>query len=49
MALTLSPATSKMSPADKSWLSETVRSLRARLLKDLSDGLESTYRLGIAA
>lgn len=39
----------RMSPQAKTWLSETVRSLRARLLKDLQDGLESTYRMSIPA
>ena len=46
---TVNRPSSRMSPAAKSWLAETVRSLRARLLKDLNDGLESTYRLGIPA
>lgn len=36
-----------MSPQAKSWLSDTVRSLRATLLKDLQDGLQETYRLSI--
>ncbi len=39
----------KMSSKAKSWLSETIRGLRDRLIKDLNDGLESTYRLSIAA
>ena len=46
---TLSRSRAQMSSTAKSWLSDTVRSLRARLIKDLNDGLESTYRLGIPA
>jgi len=38
-----------MSPAAKSWLSETVRALRERLLQDLSNELQSAYRLSIPA
>lgn len=36
-----------MSAAAKSWLSSTVRGLRERLLKDLGDAVESTYRMGL--
>jgi hypothetical protein len=39
----------QMSSQAKSWLSDTVRELRARLLKDLGDGLESRFRLAIPA
>jgi len=49
LTLALNNAAYRMSPAAKSWLSDTVRSLRARLIKDLKDGLESTYRLSIPA
>lgn len=38
----------RMSPAARSWLSDTVRALRQRLIKDLKDGLESSYPLSIA-
>ncbi|MBI3929086.1 MAG: BREX-6 system adenine-specific DNA-methyltransferase PglX [Armatimonadetes bacterium] len=37
----------EMTPAAKAWLSSTIRALRQRLLKDLRDELESTYRLSI--
>lgn len=36
-----------MSSAAKTWLSNTVRSLRERLLKDLGDAVESTYRMSL--
>lgn len=36
-----------MSSAAKAWLSNTVRALRERLLKDLSDAVESTYRMAL--
>ena len=49
MTLTIHNAAYRMSPAAKSWLSDNVRALRARLIKDLKDGLESTYRLSIPA
>lgn len=38
-----------MSPAAKSWLSDTVRGLRERLLQDLRNELQSAYRLSIPA
>ena len=47
--VTIARTEARMSSTAKSWLSDTVRGLRARLIKDLNDGLESTYRLGIPA
>ena len=39
----------KMTAEAKKWLSDTVRDLRQKLLKDLADAVESTYRLSIPA
>jgi hypothetical protein len=39
--------TISMSATAKTWLSNTVRSLRERLLKDLGDAVESTYRMSL--
>jgi hypothetical protein len=36
-----------MSAAAKAWLSSTVRGLRERLLKDLGDAVQSTYRMSL--
>ncbi len=37
----------RMTSEAKAWLSRTVRELRARLLKDLTDELQSVYRLSL--
>ncbi len=49
MTLAFSTPRWAMSPAAKSWLSDTVRGLRERLLQDLRNELQSAYRLSIPA